>query len=214
MASQDNMCIVVRGRQTHGAIPWSGIDPIVIASQIVLGLQTITSRQVDVTTPSVVSIGTFHAGVRDTIIPDEAVLTGTIRAMDPCMREEIHRRVRCTAERIAESAGATATVEIEPELPLTFNDPELTARMIPTLERVVGPDMLVEAPPVMGSEDFAYYQEKIPGLIFFLGAKPDDVSPDEATPLHSPRFQVNEDALIIGVRAMTNLAVDYLLQAG
>ena len=214
MASQDDMRITVRGRQTHGALPWLGIDPIVVASQIVLALQTITSRQVDVTTPAVVSIGTFHAGVRDTIIPDEAVLTGTIRAMESLMREDIHRRVRRTVEHIARSAGATATVVIEPELPLTFNDPDLTARMVPTLERIVGSSMLIESPPIMGSEDFAYYQQRIPGLIFFIGVNHDGVSMTDAAPTHSPRFQVNEDALIIGVRAMANLAVDYLMPTG
>lgn len=212
LASQDDMRIVVHGRQTHGGYPWKGIDPIVIASQIVMALQTITSRQVDIRHPSVVSIGTFHAGVRDTIIPDEAVLTGTIRATEQTIREDIHKRVRRTVERIAESAGATATVEIEQELPLTYNDPELTARMAPTLERLVGERMVFETPPVTGSEDFAFYLEHVPGFYFYLGANPDGVSPAEVAPNHSPRFMVNEDALNIGVRAMANLAVDYLLQ--
>ena len=211
MASQDNLDITVYGRQTHGAVAWKGIDPIVAASQIVLGLQTIPSRQMDITSPAVVTIGTFQAGVLNTIIPDEAVLSGTIRCMDPAAREDIFDRVRRTAECIAQSSGARAEVRIEPELPLTFNDPDLYEMMKPSLERAAGPGKFITSPPVTGSEDFSFYLEHIPGLYFFLGINPPDVSPQEAEPCHSPRFTINEDALPVGVRALVGLVFDYCL---
>ena len=137
MASSDGLRIVVRGRQTHGAIPWGGIDPIVVSSQIVLGLQTIASRQLPVTlTPSIITIGSIHGGVRGNIIPDEVEMVGTIRTFDEEVREDIHRRIRQTAELIAASAGATAEVFISEGYPVTENDPALTERMVPTLQRV------------------------------------------------------------------------------
>ena len=209
MASQDDLMIKVRGRQTHGAVAWKGVDPIVTASQIIMGLQTICSRQLNVTIPAVITIGTFHAGVLNTIIPDEAVLTGTIRSMDPDLRHDIFTRIRRTAESIAHGAGATVEVDINNNLPLTYNDPDLYNRMIPTLQRVAGPGRYVEAPPVTGSEDFAYFAEKVPGLYFFLGINPEGIPVEQAAPLHSPRFFINEDVLVTGVRALAHLALDY-----
>ncbi len=208
MASSDRFTIKVRGRQTHGAVPWGGVDPIVVASQIVLGLQTIPSRQLDATlTPSVVTVGAIRGGVRHNIIPEEVDMTGTLRTFDPDTREQIHERVTRTAENIAASAGATAEVEIFHGYPVTYNDPELTGRMLPTLRRVVG-EGLVEAPRATGAEDFSYYQQEVPGLFFFVGIGSDD--PEKVHPNHSPRFYADERGLPIGVRAMTALALDFL----
>jgi len=214
MASADGLRIVVRGRQTHGAQPWSGIDPIVVASQIVLGLQTITSRQVDITSsPAIVTIGAVHGGVRNNIIPDSVVMIGTIRAFDTAMRRDIWMRVRRTAEGVAQSAGAVAAVTIDSGPPVTYNDPTLTEQMTPTLRRVAGADKVGSAEAKTTAEDFSRYQEKIPGLFFFLGITPPGVDPRSAAPNHSPRFFVDEAALPVGVRALAHLAVDYLTPA-
>jgi len=211
MASADALRIVVRGRQTHGAQPWSGIDPIVVTSQIVMGLQTITSRQVDITAaPAIVTIGAVHGGVRNNIIPDSVVMIGTIRSFDAAMRRDIWARVRRTAEGIAQSAGATAVVTIDSGPPVTYNDPTLTERMAPTLRRVAGSDKVGISEAKTTAEDFSRYQEKIPGLFFFLGITPPGTDPHTAAPNHSPRFFVDEAALPVGVRALSHLAVDYL----
>jgi len=211
MASADNLLIVVHGKQTHGAKPWGGVDPIVVASQIVLGLQTIISRQADlVQAPAIVTIGVMRGGVRFNIIPDSVVMEGTIRAMDEAMRRDIHARIKRTAESIAQSAGATATVTIDDGYPVTVNDPALTARMLPTLQRVAGPERVTEIPPATWSEDFSRYEEKVPGMFFNLGVTPDSVDPAKAAPNHSPLFFADETAFPTGVRALANLAVDYL----
>lgn len=211
MASADALKIIVRGRQTHGAQPWSGIDPIVVTSQIVLGLQTITSRQVDITAaPAIVTIGAVHGGIRNNIIPDSVVMIGTIRSFDAAMRRDIWSRVRRTAEGIAQSAGATAIVTIDSGPPVTYNDPALTERMAPVLRRVAGPDQVGISEAKTTAEDFSRYQEKIPGMFFFLGITPPGTDPRTAAPNHSPRFFVDEAALPVGVRALAHLAVDYL----
>ncbi|MGH7671432.1 MAG: amidohydrolase, partial [Gemmatimonadales bacterium] len=211
MASSDAVRIVVRGRQTHGAQPWAGVDPVVVAAQIVLGLQTITSRQVDITAaPAIVTIGAVHGGVRYNIIPDSVVLVGTIRAFDPAVQRDIHDRVRRTAEAIAQSAGAAAQVTIEAGPPVTYNDPALTERMAPTLRRVAGAGRIQAAPLLTTAEDFSRYQERIPGLFFFLGITPPRADQRTVAPNHSPRFFADEAALPVGVRALAHLAVDYL----
>lgn len=208
MASSDEFKITVHGQQTHGAQPWAGIDPIVVAAQIVLGLQTIPSRQLDVTlTPSIVTVGAINGGVRNNIIPESVEMIGTIRTFDAETRDEIHERVRRTATQIAASAGATADVSIDIGYPVTANDPELTDKMMPTLRRVVGPG-LVESPRVTGAEDFSYFAEEVPGMFFFLGVAPDN--PELVFPNHSPSFFADERALPIGVQTMTALALDFL----
>jgi amidohydrolase len=212
MAAADALTIRIRGSQTHGALPWRGVDPIVVGAQVVLGLQTVISRQSDLTTaPAIVTVGSFRAGNRGNIIPDEAVLEGTIRTFDPEMREGILAAVRRTAVSIAESAGAEATVELESYAPVTFNDPELEALMAPTLRRVGGERIDPATRVTTTAEDFAYYQEQVPGLFVFLGVTPEDQLED-AAPNHSPRFFADEAALPVGVRAMASLAVDYLVQ--
>jgi amidohydrolase len=213
MAASDGLRIVVRGKQTHGAQPWGGVDPIVVASQIVLGLQTIVSRQEDITkVPAIVTIGSFQGGNRGNIIPDSVVLTGTVRTFDEAMRADIKRRIERTATRIAEAAGATALVEIPVGvgLPVTFNDSALTARMVPTLRRVVGEQNLLRTGLSTPAEDFAFYQQKVPGLFLFLGIVPQDKDPATAPRNHSPFFFADEAALPVGVRVLSNLALDWL----
>jgi amidohydrolase len=210
MASSDGLTIQVRGRQTHAAYPWLGVDPIAVASRIVLALQAIPGRQVDARHPAIVSIGAIHGGVRGNIIPDDVELLGTIRSLEPSQRRGIHERVRRTVKGIAERAGATAEVEIHDGYPVTYNEPKLTARMLPTLRRVAGADNVVEGLPRTGAEDFSFFAQEAPGLYFWLGIRPPDVPEAEAAPNHSPLFFVDEDALGLGVRALASLAVDFL----
>ena len=212
MASADDVSITVHGKQTHGAIPWNGIDPIVVASQIVLGLQTIVSRQINITrAPAIVTIGKFDGGVRSNIIPESVTLKGTLRALEPADREQIRVAVTRMATNIAVASGATAEVEIggETAYPVTYNDPALTAKMLPTLARVAGKGKLLNPPPATVSEDFSFFQQKIPGLFVFLGVRTPGGSLDEFAPNHSPRFKVDESGLKLGVRALVNLVVDY-----
>jgi len=211
MASSDGFSILVRGRQTHAAMPWSGVDSIVAAAQIVLGLQTIVSRQMDLTSaPAVISIGQIEGGNRGNVIPDTTRLVGTIRTLDPAMRLDVRTRIKRTAESIAAASGATAEVAISSGAPVTYNDPDLAARMTGTLRRIAGEGLITGLPPITASEDFAFYQEKIPGLYFFLGAGTKGVDPSKREPAHSPRFNPDEGALPIGVRAMAQLALDFL----
>jgi amidohydrolase len=211
MAAADTFEITVRGKQTHGAAPWAGVDPIVVASQIVLGLQTIVSRQIDITTqPAIVTVGQLEGGVRNNIIPDAARLVGTIRTFDDAMQVDIHERVKRTAQRIAEAAAATAEVRIDRGYPVTANHPQLTQRMLPTLERVAG-KQLQELGKITGAEDFTFYQREVPGLFIFLGITPRD-QVGKAAANHSPRFYVDEPALVTGVRALTHLVADYLFE--
>ena len=215
MASAQRFDVTVTGRQTHAARPWAGVDPIVVASQMVLGLQTIVSRQVDSTlAPAVITVGTFHGGVRNNIIPDDVKLSGTIRTFDPDMKEQIHKKMERTIQGIAESAGATAELSISAGVPVTFNDPQLTEEMRGTLERLYGADNVHDAPRVTGAEDFSVFQQQVPGFFFFIGGRPPHVPQTEAIPNHSPLFYIDEDALVLGVRAMTNVAFDYLDQQG
>jgi amidohydrolase len=210
MAAADFFRIVVRGKQTHGAVPWGGIDPIVVASQIVLGLQTIPSRQMDVTlAPSIVTIGAFQGGVRENIIPDSVVLRGTIRSLDPVMRQDIHARVKRTAEMIAASAGATAAIELGLGYAVTYNDPALTERMLPTLKRAANGKVQLIA-PVTTAEDFSAFQKVVPGVFVMLGIVPEGQDPKKAPTNHSPLFFADESALPVGVRTLASLALDYL----
>ena len=186
-------------------------SPIVTAAQIVMALQTIVSRQIDVTrAPAVVTVGTFQSGVRNNIVPDEAKLSGTIRTFDPAMRDAIHEDINRIATSIATSMGATAEVVIEPGVPVTYNDESLTEAMLPTLQSVYGAGNVRLGEPITGAEDFAFFQEQVPGLFFFVGGRPSDVSPEDAIPNHSPLFDVDEDALVPGVEVMSRLAIDYL----
>lgn len=211
MASTDSFVIKIKGKQTHGAIPWGGIDPIVTGSQIVMALQTIISRSVNITeAPAVVTIGRFTAGNRANIIPDEAELEGTIRAFDENVRKDIQKRVQDIATHVAESAGATATITYTLGYPVTRNDSALTERMLPTLRRVAGEENVKLGALTGTAEDFSFFEQKVPGMFFFLGVTPKDQDPSKAAMNHSPLFFADEAALPIGVKVMTNLALDYL----
>ncbi|MFA6472559.1 MAG: amidohydrolase [Candidatus Latescibacterota bacterium] len=211
MASSNILHITVTGVQTHGAMPWGGVDPVVVSAQIILGLQTIESRQVNVTVaPSIVTIGMIHGGVRSNIIPETVEMTGTVRAFDKDMQKNIFYRITRTAEKIAESAGAKAKVDITEGTPVVYNDPIITARMAPTLERVAGKNNVFVTPPKTGAEDFSFYSEKIPGLFIYLGSRPKGADPKTIAQNHSPRFFVDENCIPLGIRAMSYLAVDYL----
>ncbi|NNF12741.1 MAG: amidohydrolase [Gemmatimonadetes bacterium] len=208
LASSDGLRIVVRGVQTHGAMPWAGVDPIATAAQIVVGLQTVVSRQVDLTdSPAIVTVGQIEGGNRGNIIPDTVLMIGTIRTLNPDTREMVHERVRRMAQNIAEANGAEAEVTIDLGYPVTVNDPALTRRMVPSLERVAGEGVVI-MPPTTGAEDFSYFAEEVPGMFIGLGVGADD--PALVHPNHSPYFYADERALPIGVRAMASLAVDFL----
>lgn len=209
MASSDRHQITIKGKQTHGAVPWAGVDPIVAASQVVMGLQTIVSRQLDATlTPSIVTVGRIEGGVRNNIIPESVELEGTIRTFDAATRNDIHTRIRRTASNIAEAAGATADIVIDQGYGVTRNDPTLYRQMAPTLQIVAG-DRFIEATQTTTAEDFSYFANEVPGLFLFLGVAPDD--PTLIHPNHSPRFYADERALPVGVEALTSMTLDYMV---
>ena len=213
MAAADQFWIDVQGKQTHGARPWQGIDPIVTGSQIVMGLQTIISRQSNIALePAVITVGTFHGGNRMNIVPDAVSMTGTVRTYDEGMKKDIHQRISTTATNIAESAGTTAKVKVVELYNAVVNPPDLTAQMAPTLQRVAGSGNYGVMPKASASEDFSFYQQEAPGLFFNLGVTPKGTEPAKAAPNHSPHFYVDESGLIYGVRALANLTVDYMLQ--
>ncbi len=212
MASSDRLEIRVRGRQTHAAYPWLGVDPIAAAARIVLALEAIPGRRADARVPSVVSIGAIHGGVRHNIIPDDVELLGTIRTLDPAVQRRLHEQVTRTAEKVAESSGARADVSIHVGYPVTYNDPALTRRMWPVLERVAGADRVLQGLPRTGAEDFSFFQREVPGMYFWLGARPQGLAESDAAPNHSPRFFVDERALVLGVRALAQLAVSALAE--
>jgi amidohydrolase len=211
MASSDQFRVFLRGSGTHGAQPWRGVDPIVVGAQVVLGLQTIVARRLDIAKePSVVSVGSIHGGNRDNIIPDEVRMEGTIRAFDEGQRDEIHGHVKRISEMIAAAGGARATVQIRRGYDVTVNDPGLTAWAVPTLERVAGAANVGVVDKVCGAEDFSFYQKAVPGLFLRLGCTPPDVAIRDSAPNHSPRFFVDERCLALGVRVLATLALDWL----
>ena len=209
-AAADSWKVIVHGRQTHGAFPSNGIDPIVIGSQIVLAFQTIISRQVDLTTaPAVLTVGAFNGGLRENIIPDSVVMIGTLRTYDAAMRINIQERMKQTAEGIAKSAGATAEVKVVNGYDISRNDTLLTERMMPTLKRVVGAANFSIGKPSAAGEDFSRFAERAPGMFFNLAVTPAGVDSRGAVN-HSPLFQGDDAALPIGVRLMSSVALDYL----
>jgi len=209
-AAADVLEIKVEGKQTHGAYPWDGVDPIVVASQIVIGLQLIPSRQLDmIIAPSLITIGSINGGVRGNIIPNEVIMVGTIRTLDKDIQTEFHERIRNTAKRIAQASNATAKVQITKELPVTYNNPDLLSKMRTSLIKVVGEENLIVPPVNMTAEDFPFLTQNSKGLYFNLGVK---TTGKDIVPLHSPNYYVDESSLIIGVKSLTYLAVDYLNQ--
>ncbi|WP_349258689.1 amidohydrolase [Steroidobacter sp.] len=212
MAASDAFRIEVQGRQAHGSRPWSGVDPVVAASQIVMGLQTIVSRQIDITElPAVVTIGKFDGGVRHNIIPDKVDMYGTLRTFDNDMRADIMKRIEHTSTTIASSSGASAKVTFSPaNNPVVNNNVELTQKVLPSLERVAGKDNVLVMPLITGSEDFAYYADMIPSVFYFVGVTPRGQDANAAPSNHSPLFYIDEPAIALATRSLASMAVDYL----
>ncbi|MEM7360590.1 MAG: amidohydrolase [Pseudomonadota bacterium] len=210
MAGAESLNITVKGVQTHGSSPWRGVDPIFVSGQIMTALQAIPSRYLDITKgPAVITIGSIHGGVRGNIIPDEVKMMGTIRTFDAGEREVLHKKLRQTVQGIADAAGAEVEVDIGYYYPITSNDPALLRKMTPTLNWAAGDDKVVEHPLITGAEDFSFYEQRIPGLFLMLGVNDPGVAAGESPANHSPFFSPNEDALIIGVRALVGFAMDY-----
>lgn len=211
MASGDSYKVVIRGRQTHGALPWNGIDPITVSSQIISSMQSIVSRQVDLTlTPAIVTVGYIRGGVRVNIIPDSVEFGGTIRTFDEPTRDSILVRFRRIVTGLAEANGATADIDMFRGTPVTYNDPALTERMAPSLKRALGDDRVEVGRQTTTSEDFSLFQKAAPGVFYFLGVTPKGTDPAKVAPNHSPRFFADEAALVPGVKALSTLAIDYL----
>ena len=212
LASGDSFSLKVTGRQTHGGFPWNGVDPIVSTSQIIMGLQTIVSRQLNIAKePAVISIGSIHGGNRDNIIPESVDMLGTLRAFDDAMRDDTRKRMQTTAESIAAASGAKAELKfLLPSYSTTVNDEALTARMLPTMKQVTG-GKAVLSPKLGAYEDFSEFQKKVPGVFFFLGSSTPGKE-KTAAPNHSPKFELDEASLAVGARAMVALTFDYLAQ--
>jgi amidohydrolase len=211
MASVDGVDIKVKGQGAHGATPWDSVDPIVVSSQIIQGLQTIVSRQTELTKAgAVITIGSMHGGIRRNIIPETVMLEGTIRTFDDDMQRKVHEKIKLTAEKIAESAGAKAEVDILVMYPATVNNPALTDKMVPSLIRTAGKEQVVVTQPVTMAEDFSFYQREVPGFFFFLGAYPTGMNLKTQPTHHTADFMIDEKSMITGVKALVNLTLDYL----
>ena len=210
MAASDWFMIKVYGEQSHGSAPWRGIDPIVVSAQIINGLQTIVSRQTELTKEAaVITVGRIQAGIRENIIPEYAEMAGTIRTLDTDMQDKIHEKIKLTATKIAEASGARAEVTIDKKTPVTYNDPELTEKMVASLQKAAGEGNVVRINAQTGAEDFAYYQKKVPGFFFFIGGCPPDANPEKAPAHHTPDFMIDERAMLTGLKAMLQVAIDY-----
>jgi amidohydrolase len=210
MASSDWFTIKIKGRQTHGAAPWLGIDPIVVSSSIILNLQSIVSRQMDITkAPAIITVGKINAGVRPNIIPEEAVMEGTIRTLDSKMQKEIHERIRNTVNSIAAAYGATAEITIDNKTLVTYNDPKLVASSLPSLTKAAGNDNVVLHHWDTGAEDFSFYGEKAPSFFFYLGARDAKFTAANAPGHHTPDFLIDDSKLDVGVKAFCQLVFDY-----
>lgn len=211
MASVERFVIDVKGKQTHGSQPWSGIDPILISAKIIDGLQTIISREAKLTNEAaVITVGKITAGTRFNIIPETAQLIGTVRTLDPAMREMIERRMKEMTETIAKAYGGEATISFRNQTSITYNDPDLTDQMLPSLQKVAGTKNVQIMKATTGGEDFSYFQEVVPGVYFFLGG----MTPGEETkgsfPHHTPDFLIDENGMLLGVKAFMQLTLDYL----
>ncbi|THV58296.1 amidohydrolase [Flagellimonas alvinocaridis] len=209
LAAAQRFVINVKGKQTHGSQPWAGIDPIMISAKIIDGLQTIISRETNLTNEAaVISVGKITSGVRFNIIPESAEMIGTIRTLDYDMQKHINKRMEEMVPAIAKAYGAEATIEITTSTAITFNDLDLTAQMAPTLEKVAGKDNVTIHKAITGAEDFSYFQEKVPGMFFLLGGMAPGTT--ESFPHHTPDFKIDDSGLLLGVRTMTQLTLDYL----
>ncbi len=211
MASSDWFHIVVKGKGSHGSQPWLGVDPIAISAQIIEGLQTIVSRQSELTkAPVVITVGKINGGVRSNIIPEECVMDGTIRTLDSKMQQDVWQRIKKTVTNIAEAGGATATVGIDTKTLVTYNTPGLVKKMIPSLQSAAGADNVSEREWVTGAEDFSYYGTKAPSFFFYLGGMPKGNDPIKAPPHHTADFFVDEAGMKTGIKAFCHLVIDYM----
>ena len=210
MAASDWFTIKVHGKGSHGSQPWGGIDPVVVSAQIIEGLQTIVSRQTELTKDAaVISVCVIQGGVRSNIIPETVDMTGTIRTLDTAMQREIHERMRRTVTKIAESAGATADITIDKKTLITYNDPGLVEKSLPSLRRTAGDNNLLMMDAMTGSEDFSFFGAKVPAFFFFLGGMAKGQDPKTAYPHHTPDFYIDESGFKLGVRAFCHLVFDY-----
>jgi len=213
MAAADRFVITVKGKQTHGSTPWTGVDPILTSAKIIEGLQSIVSRKTELTkAAAVISVGKIQAGVRNNIIPEKAEMIGTIRTLDTEMQKKIHADIRHTVTKIAESMGAEAEVVIETGYPVTYNDPELTEAMVPVLQQIAGNENVVLSDAITGAEDFSFFQKEIPGFYYFVGGMPEGMDPADAAPHHTPDFYIEEKGMKLGVKSLAGLAVDYMMR--
>ncbi len=213
MAASQSYEINVLGKQAHGSRPWASVDPIVASVQIINGLQTIISRESELTKEgAVITVGMINAGIRSNIIPERAKIIGTIRTLDYGMQEFINRRMKEMVPDIAKSFRAEATIDIDKGYPITYNNEKLTSKMLPTIQRIAGKDNVMEIDAVTGAEDFSFFQQKVPGLYFFLGGKALDVKPEDAAGHHTPDFLLDESGFVLGVKILASLSLDYLNQ--
>ena len=211
MAAAQRFVIKVKGKQAHGSRPWQSVDPIVASAQIITALQTIVSRETELTKEAaVISVGVINAGIRNNIIPETATMIGTIRTLDYGMQKKLNDRMKEMVPAIAKAYGAEATVEIGTGAAITYNDEDLVAQMLPTLQRVAGKEHVRLIDAITGAEDFSFFQEKVPGFYFFLGGTPTTLAEKDAPSHHTPDFFIDESGLLLGVKAMTNITFDYL----
>jgi len=210
MAASDWFYITIKGKQSHGAQPWLSVDPVVVGTQIVNALQTIVSRQTDLTkNAAVISTTIFNGGVRENIIPEQATIGGTIRTLDTAMQRDIWQRIERTAKNIAEASGATAEVKISPMTLVTYNDPQLTQKMLPSLQKATN-NNVVRMNAVMGAEDFSFFAAKVPSLYLYVGGMPKDKKPEQTAPHHTPDFYIDENGMKTGVKALLYMVTDYM----
>ena len=210
MAASQKFKLTIQGKQTHGSTPWTGKDPIFVASQIITGLNAIISRETNLTQDAaVISVGLIRGGVRYNIIPEEVEMIGTIRTLDYDMQNKINELIEFRVKSLAESYGTTAEIDINKGLPITYNDPELMDKMLPTLQRTAGKENVALTNAFTSAEDFSFYQKEIPGMFFFLGGMSKGMNPKDAPPHHTPDFYIDESGLLLGVKAMVNLTLDY-----
>ncbi len=211
MAASQSFEIHVKGKQSHGSRPWASVDPIMASVKIIDGLQTLVSREMELTNEAVVlSIGKISSGVRSNIIPEEAHIVGTLRTLDYDMQAQINQRMREMVPAIAKAYRAEATIDIAKGYPITYNDEKLTAQMLPSLQRVAGEENVILARAITGAEDFSFFQKEVPGFYFFLGGKPANVPASEAAPHHTPDFYIDESGMKLGIKAFVQLTLDYL----
>jgi amidohydrolase len=211
MAASDWLSITVKGKGSHGSQPWMSVDPVIVSAQIIQGLQNIISRQTELTKyPAVISVTTIHAGLRQNIIPETAEMKGTIRTLDKAMQQDIWDKIKRTATQIAEASGATADVVIENKAKVTYNDPALVKKMMPSFQRAAGIDRVLETEAVTGAEDFSCYADKVPAVFFFLGGMKKGLDPKKAYPHHTADFVVEDEGMKLGVKTFCHLVFDYM----